>query len=367
MSVNLYIHVPFCKSKCPYCAFASAVKRPGDEEIYLAALEKEALSRFGFTGQTLRSLYIGGGAPTILSPEAWRELISIIRRLFSLTPDTEVTAEANPESLSPEHIEIWRGFINRVSVGVQSFNDDELKFLGRAHDSEGAAEAVKMCVSAGLDTSVDLMFGLPGQTLRDWAGNLRRAAALRTRHISVYQLTIEPGTPFELNLPASSLPDGYAPYRYAQWFLPRKGYAQYEVASFSKQGKESLHNLNYWADGEYAGLGPAAWSYADGTRSRNAPSLDVYARMISEGKSASVRDERLTPEPAARLAAILALRVTRGIDWRSFEKKHGKIMMDEIAEKLSLFPKSLVLTDKRGSRLTPAGLRVANAIWEEIV
>jgi oxygen-independent coproporphyrinogen-3 oxidase len=378
----LYIHVPFCKSKCPYCAFTSAKKRPGDEEKYLAALENEAVLRFGSAGHALRSLYIGGGTPTILSPEAWREMISMIRRLFSLAPGAEVTAEANPDSLSPAHLEIWRGLINRVSVGAESFIDEELKFLGRAHDSRQAAEAVEMCVSAGFDTSVDLMFGLPGaaagqpkqpgrqkyrgQTLRDWAGNLRRAAALRPSHISVYQLTIEPGTPFA-GLDASLLPDGYLPYRYAQWYLPRKGYAQYEVASFSKPGRESRHNLNYWADGEYAGLGPAAWSYAGGARSKNAAGLDEYARMISEGKSAAVCEERLAPEPAARQAAVLALRTKDGVRWRSFEKKHGKTITDEIAEKLNSFPKSLVLTCKQRARLTPAGLRIANRIWEEII
>jgi oxygen-independent coproporphyrinogen-3 oxidase len=241
-------------------------------------------------------------------------------------------------------------------------------------------EAVKMCVDAGFKTSVDLMFGLPegprqggrpkyrGQALRSWAGNLRRAVGLRAGHVSVYQLTIEPGTPFgSLSFPKPALPDGYLPYRFAQWYLPRKGYAQYEVASFSKPGGESRHNLNYWADGEYVGLGPAAWSYVGGTRSRNAPALDEYARLTAEGKSAAVYEERLPPAQASRQAAVLALRARGGIDWRSFEEKHGKAIKDEISEKLSRFPKSLVLSDRRRARLTAAGLRVANRIWEEII
>jgi oxygen-independent coproporphyrinogen-3 oxidase len=254
---------------------------------------------------------------------------------------------------------------------VQSFDSDDLKFLGRAHDSRQAVEAVEMCVSAGFKTSVDLMFGLPGEpkrAIRKWAENLRRAVGLGAGHISAYQLTIEPGTPFGgLNFQKPALGDGYLPYRYAQWYLPLKGYGQYEVASFSKPGCESRHNLNYWADGDYIGLGPAAWSCIGGVRSQNAPALGEYVRMISEGKGAAVYEERLPPAQAARQAAVLALRTERGIGWSAFEERHGKAARDEIAEKLGRFPKKLVLTDSRHARLTAAGLRVANRIWEEII
>jgi oxygen-independent coproporphyrinogen-3 oxidase len=368
---SLYVHVPFCESKCPYCAFASAVKAPGDEEKYLDALAAEALTRSGQSAdwEAISTLYIGGGTPTALSVPAWRGLIGIIRGAFRLAPDSEVTAEANPGTLSSGHIEAWRGFVNRVSIGVQSFNDRELGLLGRVHDSRQAAQAAETCLAAGFKTSLDLMFGLPGQTMRDWAANLRRAAELSPDHISIYQLTVEPGTPFaDLDLTErAALPDGYGHYRYAQWLLPRKGYAQYEVASFSKPGEESRHNLNYWADGEYLGLGPAAWSYIGGERSKNAPELAEYARTAALGKSASVYAERLDPEPAARQAAVLALRTKKGLEWRSFEKRHGKTLKDEIAEKLSRFPKSMVINDEISARLTTAGLRVANRIWEEII
>jgi oxygen-independent coproporphyrinogen-3 oxidase len=367
---SVYVHVPFCESKCPYCAFSSAVKKTGDEETYLKALETEAAARSGLArGNAVSTLYIGGGTPTALSVPAWRKLISIIKGAFRLASDAEVTAEANPGSLSPGHIEAWRGFVNRASIGVQSFNDAELKFLGRVHDSRQAEEAAGMCVAAGFKTSLDLMFGLPGQTLRDWAANLSRAVKLSPDHISVYQLTIEPGTPFaDSSLSEEgALTDGYGHYRYAQWFLPRKGYGQYEVASFSKPGEESRHNLNYWADGEYLGLGPAAWRHIGTARSKNAPSLAEYARMMASGKSASVYEENLAPEQNARQAAVLALRTKNGLDWRSFEERHGKALKDEIAEKLSRFPKSLVINDAISARLTPAGLRVANKIWEEII
>jgi oxygen-independent coproporphyrinogen-3 oxidase len=255
--------------------------------------------------------------------------------------------------------------VTRVSLGVQSFDDAELKFLGRVHSSIQAVEAVKICVSFGFDVSVDLMFGLPGQTLRGWSENLRRAASLTVGHISIYQLTIEPGTPLAArNL---SLPDGYRPYRYAQWRLPRDGYEQYEVASFSRPGYESRHNLNYWADGGYIGLGPAAWSYIGGARSQNAPTLGEYSRMAGENGNAAIYSETLSPGPAARQAAILALRTRYGIDWISFEQKHGKVLKEEIEKILKVFPDSLVTMDKGRARFTPSGLRVANKIWEELV
>jgi oxygen-independent coproporphyrinogen-3 oxidase len=341
------------------------VKRPGDEEIFLRAVAREAGERRGAVGP-LKTLYIGGGTPTALSVEAWAGLIKTLDGAFELTQGAEVTVEANPGSLSVRHLELWRGWrVNRISLGVQSFDDRELKFLGRAHSSSLAVGAVRLCASYGFDLSLDLMFGLPDSDLRNWACSLRRAVSLAPGHISVYQLSIEPGTPFaEENF---SLPEGYRQYRYAQWFLPRKGYPQYEVASFALQGRESRHNLNYWADGDYIGVGPSAWSYIGGTRSKNEPNLREYESMIFERKSAAVFEERLGPGQSARQAAVLALRVMRGIDWRAFEKKHGSALADGIKKNLQKFPPSLVRINDESASLTPRGLRVANRIWEEII
>jgi oxygen-independent coproporphyrinogen-3 oxidase len=360
---GLYVHVPFCESKCPYCAFASAVKERGDEERYLEALLAEiSFRRRGDLAP--ETVYVGGGTPTTLSAAAWLRLSAALRP-FLPAPGGEVTVEANPGALSKEHLKLWRGWVSRISLGVQSFDDRELSFLGRVHDARQAADAALMCKSAGFELSLDLMFGLPGQTLRDWAGTLSRAVSLGVSHISVYQLSLEPGAPFsEKNL---LLPDGYRPYRYAQWYLTRKGYGQYEVASFARPGCESAHNLNYWDDGEYLGLGPSAWSCLGGTRSQNAPSLGEYCRLLRERGSAVVYEERLAPGPAARQAAILALRATRGIDWRKFEEKHGEVFKDEVKKKLQRFPEYLVRVGDSSASLTPRGLRVANRIWEEII
>ncbi|MCL2684755.1 MAG: radical SAM family heme chaperone HemW, partial [Synergistaceae bacterium] len=273
------MHVPFCETKCPYCAFASSpmnnsATNGGDAGRYIDAVGRELASRVGGI-QTFDTLYIGGGTPSILPIYAWETLLDLLGRYLNFARDAEITVEANPGSLEKNRTALWKDYgVNRVSVGVQSLNDDRLNFLGRIHDSRQAAEAIKLCLSAGFLVSLDMMFGLPGETLRDWMVDLREAIRLGPHHISLYQLSIENGTPFaERNF---SLPEGYAQYRYAQWRLAQTGYAQYEVASFARPQMESRHNMNYWTGGDYIGIGPAAWSYLDGVRFRNAASLEEY-------------------------------------------------------------------------------------------
>ena len=369
---SVYLHVPFCEAKCPYCAFASSVRRDGDEEVYLRAITKEMIFRRGahsasaLTGGPVQTLYIGGGTPTVLSIDAWRVLTRMIESAFSFSDGAEVTVEANPGSLSLDHLRLWLDWrVTRISVGVQSFDDAELALLGRVHNRAQAMDAVAACRSAGFSVSLDLMFGLPGQDFRNWARTLKEALSLSPHHISIYQLSIEPGTPFEEG--NFDLSDGYAPYRYAQWLLPRRGYAQYEVASFARSGHESRHNLNYWDDGEYLGLGPAAWGCVAGVRRRNEPDLARYADFVERQGSAAVYEERLEGEAAARQAAVLALRTKNGIGWGYFSKRYGGKISAAIREELMQFPEDLVRCDELGASLTPRGLRVANRIWEELI
>jgi oxygen-independent coproporphyrinogen-3 oxidase len=356
--------VPFCEAKCVYCAFASAIKSPGDEELYLASLEREAALRSEEAG-TLDTVYIGGGTPTALSERAWERLTETLERHFDFANDAEFTVEANPNSLTRDHIGIWRNYrVNRVSIGVQSLTDSRLAYLGRIHTAMQAQSAVARSLDAGFSVSADMMFGLPDETIRDWGRDLKSAVALGTRHISIYQLTMEPGTPLAAR--DTALPDGYAQYRYAQWRLPRHGLAQYEVASFARAGYESRHNLNYWSDGEYLGLGPSAWSYVGGARSKNAPTLAEYARMLESG-SPEIYSERLEGEAAARQAAVLALRTAGGVDREKFADRYGEEHARAIMRDIAGFPGDLVDMDAKSVRLTAKGLRVGNAIWNEIV
>ncbi|MDR1481414.1 MAG: radical SAM family heme chaperone HemW [Synergistaceae bacterium] len=362
---SVYIHVPFCESKCPYCAFKSALKGEGDEELYIRTVAGEIALRSAETGR-IETLYIGGGTPSSLSVDSWRALVDVIESSFSFSDSAEVTVEANPNSLTEGHVSLWREWrVNRVSIGVQSFSPGELSFLGRLHTAGQAADAAAICMEAGFAVSFDLMFGLPGTTIRDWAESLRRAVTLRPSHISVYQLTIEPGTPFYEK--KFNLPDGYGQYRYAQWKLPKKGYCQYEVSGFALPGCECGHNMNYWADGEYVGIGPAAWSYVNGARRENAASLAGYARAIEEGGDALVFEERLTGERAARQAATLALRTKKGIDWDAFKSRYGEVFAEAIIRDLRRFPDTLVISDERRTALSSAGMRVGNTIWSDII
>lgn len=363
----VYIHVPFCEKKCPYCSFSSAPIQAGraDENLYLDALALET-SVAARSAPSLDTLYIGGGTPTTLSLGAWNKLIQLLEASFEFSKRAEVTVEANPNSLTAEQMRLWKSWrVNRVSIGVQSTDDAELEFLGRLHNARQAADSVTAAKAAGFSVSVDLMFGLPGATLRNWARTLRDAVSLSPSHISIYQLSIEPGTPFAGR--GFELSDGYAEYRYAQWFLPQKGYRQYEIASFAREDRESRHNLNYWFDGNYLGLGPAAWGSLEGRRYRNAPSIDEYVRLMRELRTASVFEERLEGEAAARQAAVLALRTAYGIDVEKFTQRHGDENTKKIISTLNAFPPELVYRDKKTLRLTAKGMRVANVIWGEIV
>lgn len=369
---SVYLHVPFCVSKCPYCAFASAVRAKDgadekNEKIYLRALAAEIAARACRAGK-IDTLYIGGGTPSVLSICAWRELRATLERAFFFAPDAEVTVEANPGSLTAEHLRLWRDWrVTRVSVGVQSFDDAELALLGRPHTGAQAADAVAACRAAGFAVSLDLMFGLVFGNFRNWARTLREAILLNPHHISIYQLMLEAETPFAKKFSDDDLTDGYAPYRYAQWLLPKKNYVQYEVASFAQPGREARHNLYYWRNDEYLGLGPAAWSYLNGVRKKNAPDLSAYADMIAETGDASVYEESLQGEADARQAAVLALRTRYGIVWREFSARYGTAAAEAIQNDLKQFPADLVAYTPERSVLTPRGLRLANRVWEELI
>ena len=311
------------------------------------------------------TLYVGGGTPSCLSPASWDRLIGIIERRFSFSEGAEVTVEANPGSLAREHVDLWRGWrVTRLSVGVQSFDDRRLKFLGRVHDAAQARAALALCVDAAFSASLDMMFGLPEETLRDWMTDLNIALSFGTSHISVYQLTIEEGTPFARE--NFALPEGYAQYRYAQWRLARAGLEQYEVAGFARPGHECRHNLNYWDDGEYIGLGPSACGCVNGVRRMNAPRLDDYAAMTLRGLP-TVSEERLEGERAARQAAVLAMRTKHGIIWKNFAKRYGTPAANAIRRDLERFPGEIVINGAESSRLTQKGFRLGNAVWSEII
>jgi len=357
--VSLYIHVPFCLRKCYYCAFHSVKKKYGDIEIWLKDIKKQIdFLRSSIGKIILNTVYIGGGTPTVIDENGWHEIKEILKENFNYTSDVEFSVEANPETLSDFHIKIWKSIgVTRVSLGIQSLNDDELIFLGRHHTANDAIAAVRE-LKRHFDVSADLIFGLKGQTLRNWNYSIRTLLKEGLKHLSLYQLTIEPKTQFAENRPL--LPDGYMFYRFAQWLLPKKGLRQYEIASFAKEGHESRHNLSYWYQNNVIAVGAASSGYINGLRYTNLPIPGSY-------KTKEIETERLDKEASGIEAAILALRTSFGINKKFFAEKHGEKLLDRIIFELNKIPESYIHFTDDNISLTSRGMRVANEIWSRLL
>lgn len=315
----------------------------------------------------MRSLYIGGGTPTVLSPSQWEKLAKLLASYFDLSKLEEMTVEANPESLMREHLSFWKeSGVTRVSLGIQSLRDHELLRLGRLHNAKTALSALDACLEAGFLTSCDIIFGIPGQSLRDWHETLRYLAERKVPHVSAYQLSIEPGSMWA-DVPASAPSDGYPFYRWTQFYLGHKGYLQYEISSFCVDSKWCFHNLGYWYGRDCIGLGPSAWGLLGGRRYRNVRDLDAYCRRLEAGKSVKEWTERLSDDAAASESAILALRTFWGLNLKMYEKKFGTKRASLLREQLDALPNHYLLRGRDGVALSPRGMRVGNAIWERLL
>ena len=269
----LYVHIPFCESKCPYCDFNTYAGIEPLMPSYVSALARE-IEQWGawLDRPTLASVFFGGGTPSYLPPRDLQRLMGTIRTAFLLPDGAEATLEANPGDCSPERLAGMRGAgFNRISIGVQSFDDAELTMLGRRHDAARASQAVVEARNAGFENvSIDLMFGLPDQPVATWERSVEQAVRLDTDHLSAYALTLEPGTPLEADVRLGRTPDpdpdlAAEMYLLAQTMLAGAGLQQYEISNWAKQGRESTHNLAYWRSLPYLGVGPGAHSYLYGT------------------------------------------------------------------------------------------------------
>lgn len=341
--------------------------REGEADRWLSLLPRELELRLAGARPKLATCYIGGGTPTVLTAPQWRALIAIIEKYFDFERDAEVTVEANPNSLGAAQLEEWRDWrVTRLSVGVQSFDDAELELMGRLHSAAQARCALSAALASGFAVSADFIFGLPYQSFENWARTLKEAMSFGLHHISLYQLSLEPGTPWE-KLDEAILGDGYIAYRFAQWYLKKKGFAQYEVANFARPGCESRHNLNYWREGSYLGLGAGAAGYTEGVRWKNWGTVNRWAEALEKGELPTESSEKLSSEARAREAAVLALRTAKGLETEPYSQSFGEKELASLREKLSAFPAALWRESDGCIALTEKGLRVANRIWEEIV
>jgi oxygen-independent coproporphyrinogen-3 oxidase len=339
MPLALYIHWPFCLSNCPYCDFNSHVRERIDQTRFAAALRRELAWEAARLGRRkLASIFFGGGTPSLMAPQTVADLIADARRLFDAADDIEITLEANPTSVEAGKFAAFRDAgVNRVSLGVQSLDGAALRMLGRQHSAEQAVAALEVARKLFPRVSFDLIYARPGQSEAAWRGELRQALALASDHLSLYQLTIEPGTAFEALHRRGDilLPDdetGAALYDATADEAAKFGLLPYEVSNYARPGSESRHNLAYWRYADYAGIGPGAHGRVSvggallATRRHRAP--EPWAERVERDGHGTTDAAPVAPEERAREMLLMGLRLTEGIDEARFAARTGVTLPD---------------------------------------
>ena len=369
----LYVHVPFCLAKCRYCDFYSI---PCDGELdaeYVRAAGLELAANASCLRTPLESAFVGGGTPTALGANLLEQLLSLIQPL--LGADTEFSVEANPGTLDDSIVDVLtRSGVNRVNLGVQSFQDAELAGVGRIHNSRQALAAIDLLRKAGFDNlGLDLIYGLPGQTLESWESSLRQGLELGIEHLSCYALSFESGTPLRDDLQAGRVKamDELLQrdcYDAAISLATQAGMEHYEISNFSMPAYQCRHNLTYWHNLSYLGIGPAAASYIDGVRRTNKPDLRMYLDSLRQGQSPPLDSEKLTGRALMSETIMLGLRMIAGIDREEFSDRFG-------FDPAKAFPKSFGRYISQGAlietaesiRLSRQALFVADTILADIL
>lgn len=366
---SLYIHIPFCIKKCIYCDFCSI---PYDESLALnytdAVIGEIELVR-ELAGE-LETVYIGGGTPTVLPTMSLIRLSNKIKDSFMLSSDVEITVEVNPGTVDMEKARVLSGAgVNRFSIGVQSFDDNELKFLGRVHGSGDAIKAIAAIRYAGIrNLSIDLIYGLPGQALNNWYSTIRQAIEIMPEHISTYELTPEKGTPLYEAISRGELEKPNEEtiiemYYHAIGSFADAGYRHYEISNFARPGFECRHNLNYWNRGQYIGVGAGAHSFIEGRRIRNTGNVEKYIEALSEGDSSVVESSELSREDAVKESIFLGLRKREGLDIRKVREYLG---IDVSGYSHELMDRGLLMVEGDHLKLTNEGIMVSNSVIAEL-
>ena len=383
MDWGIYIHIPFCRQKCYYCDFPSFTGRERYINSYVNALCSEIRSRGilhyynigneGFFTSKAKTCYIGGGTPSALKADELLKIIEAVKKL--LRTDAEFTVECNPGTVDEKYLlALYQAGVNRLSFGVQSFNDKILARIGRIHKASEAIAAIKMAKKIGFNNlSLDLMYGLPSQTMDDLQDSIYKAAECKVEHISIYGLQIEEGTVFaklaaenKLLLPSDELAEKM--YDYMTDFLPQLGYKRYEISNFAKAGYESRHNLGYWQDVPYLGFGSAAHSYIDGVRYSAASDIKKYIGGINSNNYAANIEEKYSRKNHIEEFCFLALRTAAGIDKEKFKKVFNQ-SIEEIFGKVITEQKNkrLLAETEKNIYLTPLGMKYGNEVFSEFL
>jgi len=362
MNLGLYLHIPYCLHKCGYCDFNSHPENREESAHYVDALLKE-LRSYAQKKHTVNSVFMGGGTPTILLPSQLKQILNTIQQDFNLTPNCEITIEANPATIKLQSLqEIRSAGYNRISIGVQSFDQKELKLLERVHSEKEIHSTIERARLANFkNLSMDLMFALPDQTVEKWQSNLKQSIAKKPDHLSTYNLTIEPATVFfklhkrgNLILPHEDIQ--LEMYETTIRMLKDAGYQHYEISNFAKPGMESQHNINYWNNGDYIGVGAGASSYLNGERFKNTNLPSNYIREIKAKQNAIETRERLEPIQAMGETLMLGLRLLKGVSVDAFERRfkvsfqkvYGKILDPLLNQELITFNQNRIALSRKG-------------------
>jgi len=373
---SLYIHIPFCQSKCLYCSFSSFAGLEAHHDRYVQALITDIETRSAADeAAPLETIFIGGGTPTILQPESLTKVLECIYRVYDVASSAEISIEANPGTTDLMSLRTLRsaGF-NRLSIGMQSLDDSDLDVLGRRHRSHDCLQALEDAREAGFENiSLDLMYGLPGQTVGSWEAILERALSLSPDHLSLYQLTIEENTPF------------YRRYKNGLLVLPEDvvtlemealtakrchdaGYIHYEISNYAQPGSECRHNLVYWHNEEYLAAGAGAVAFVNGVRAKTISDPLKYCEAIEQGRPVVEEQEKLGREASFRESVVMGLRLINGIKKTDISARYGLTFTDVYGSLLSeLEKKGLLEQDGGAIRLTGLGRRLANQVMAELV
>ena len=368
MALGLYVHIPFCSAICNYCNFNRGLFDADLKTQYVAALQQEIRRRAD--GDPADTIFFGGGTPSLLEPDEIAAIIATCRSAFAVSADTEVTLEANPETITDEKLGGFReAGVNRLSFGVQSFRDEELKRLSRLHSASRARDAFAMARSAGYDNvSLDLMMWLPGQSVSDWLASVEGLIGLGPEHASLYLLEIYPNAPLRDAMArgrwvVAAEDDAAEMYLQAMDALERAGYQQYEISNVARPGRESRHNVKYWTDGEWLGFGCGAHSTRKGVREKNVASTSEYISLVSTGGQLAVERRPLTAHAQLEEALFMGLRLTRGLDLASIESRYRTDVWRLYGTELQPFiDQGLLIYDGAHLSLTRSGMLLANEV-----
>jgi len=364
MPQGLYIHIPFCRQKCLYCDFYSALYAEGLAGSYIQVILKQ-IQRLD---QDFSSIYMGGGTPSVLSRDLLNKLLAGLKKFIK--KDTEFTIEVNPESVDKEKLKLFfDGGVNRISIGAQSFDDKKLNSLGRIHSAKQAVEAIELSKKTGFNnTSIDMIFGVSKEDLKSWEAELEKAAEFDIRHISCYSLSYEKDTLLfmmkekkEVTPVDDEVVAGM--YRYAMSYLSGESFNHYEISSFSKPGFECRHNLNYWDNNSYIGLGPSAVSYTGGVRSENVKDIKEYISRFEKLAPLAISREELPPVQMAKETASVKIRVKEGIGYDWFKDKTGFDFLElEKSVLEALAGQGLIEYNGKTVRLTDKGFLFSDTV-----